>query len=86
MNILYSDCSLFSWITLMMDAATTITTKGHRLPGCHGSDVISRYPHTAGKIFPRYSRNRGSRFAGNMMPDSIMDGKKISCANMVNRA
>lgn len=41
-------------------------------------------PHVAGKISPIDCRIFGSISTGNIMPESIMDGKKISCDIIVN--
>ena len=38
--------------------------------------AISLYPHEAGKIFPAISNAFGSISIGNIIPESMMDGKK----------
>ena len=39
-------------------------------------------PQVAGKTFPAVCRASGSMVTGNMIPDMIMDGIKISCVAM----
>jgi hypothetical protein len=46
--------------------------------------VNSLLPHAAGNIFPAYSKGFGSIFMGNMIPDSIIDGRKMICETMVS--
>ena len=41
-------------------------------------------PHVAGKIPPIDCKTFGSISTGNIIPDSIIDGKKISCDTIVN--
>lgn len=36
-------------------------------------------PQVAGRIFPTVCKLSGSSATGNMMPDSIMEGRKMSC-------
>ena len=43
-------------------------------------------PNKAGKTCPITWRKSGSKVIGNMIPESIIEGKKISCAIMVSFA
>lgn len=82
----YSDFSLFNKITHKATAAARITAKGHRFPKVKLVSDISRYPQVAGTIFPRFLKSPGSRSTGNIIPDSMIDGRKISWDTMVSFA
>lgn len=47
---------------------------------------IRRYPQKAGKMCPAASRKSGSRAAGNMIPESRMEGRNKSWETMVSFA
>ena len=44
--------------------------------------VISLYPHAAGNSFPAISNGLGSRSIGNIIPDSMMDGRNSRMENI----
>lgn len=48
----------------------------HRFPRHNPLFSINSYPHGAGNSFPAVLRKSGSRSEGNMMPESMIDGKK----------
>ena len=39
--------------------------------------AIALYPHEAGKTFPAISNAFGSNLIGNMIPESMIDGRKM---------
>lgn len=43
---------------------------------------MQRYPHDAGKNFPAVSREPGRRFTGNIIPESMIEGRKIRMENI----
>ena len=63
-------------------AARKITISGQRVCTVKVLSIISRYPHAAGNSFPAISNGLGSRSTGNIIPDSIMDGRKSRMENM----
>ena len=60
--------------------------RGHREPGPKPPSSMARYPQAAGNSLPAAPNARGSSSAGNMMPDSMMEGRKTSWENMVSFA
>ena len=46
----------------------------------------SIYPHVAGNSFPIFSRILGRNSAGNIIPDSMIEGKNIIWLYIVNFA
>ena len=63
-------------------AARKITISGQRVCPVNVLSSINRYPHAAGNSFPAISNGLGSRSTGNIIPDSIMDGRKSRIENM----
>ena len=49
---------------------------------CRSAAHMASNPQVAGKTFPAVCRASGSMVTGNMIPDMIMDGIKISCVAM----
>ena len=58
-------------------ASPKISSSGHRYSKRNVSSAISRYPQEAGNSFPAISSAPGSIPAGNIIPDSKMEGRKI---------
>ena len=50
------------------------------------SSAINVYPQVAGNIVPTILKAFGSKSIENRIPDSIMDGRNISCEIMVSFA
>ena len=63
-------------------AARKITISGQRVCPVNVLSSINRYPHAAGNSFPAISNGLGSMSTGNIIPDSIMDGRKSRIENM----
>ena len=61
-----------------------ITASGMIIFASKTSLFISLNPHVAGNILPKFSKNLGSKLTGNMIPASIMDGRKINCDTIVS--
>lgn len=57
-------------------------SSGKRLSNLKTFSVISLYPHEAGKSFPIVSNVFGSNSTGNIIPESMVDGKKIIIENI----
>lgn len=71
----------FSKIQHNMSAARKTPHSGQSVCREKPPSVISSYPHAAGKSFPAITNAFGSISLGNMMPDSIMEGRKIRIEN-----
>ena len=67
-------------------AAATANTNSryHRFSRLNPPSCISRYPQAAGNIFPAVCSASGSIPAGNMIPDSMMEGRKRICSAIVS--
>ena len=57
-------------------ANARIAINGNRFSNRNVLSVISLYPHEAGKIFPTVSNAFGSSSVGNIIPESMIEGKK----------
>lgn len=60
-----------------------ITNKGQRLRQVKLLSVMNAYPHAAGNNFPAITNALGSISLGNIIPESIVEGRKIRMENMV---
>lgn len=63
-------------------ANTKITSIGNRFSSPKVPPVISLYPHEAGNAFPIVSSIWGSISAGNIIPESMIEGRKTIMENM----
>ena len=63
-------------------AKTKIKSSGKRLSNLKTFSVISLYPHVAGNSFPIVSNAFGSSSIGNIIPESMIDGKKTIIENI----
>ena len=70
----------------MITATKRMAAKGHRLLKEKPSSAINVYPQVAGNIVPTTLKAFGSKSIENRIPDSIMDGRNISCEIMVSFA
>ena len=59
-----------------------ITNKGQRLCQVKVFSVINAYPQEAGNSFPAILNALGSKSAGNIIPDNMVDGRKIRMDNI----
>ena len=66
----------------MAMAETDINRNGKRLSNVKTLSVISSYPHEAGNSFPVVSNAFGSSSTGNIIPESMVDGKKTIIENI----
>ena len=57
-------------------AARKMPSRGQSVRQENPGAVIHSYPHAAGKNFPAMTKAFGSISFGNMIPDSIVDGRK----------
>lgn len=67
-------------------AAVRIAVRGSRLSALKPLLSSNLYPQAAGNNFPAAASEPGSRSAENIIPESIMDGRKISWEIMVSFA
>ena len=77
---------LFKSNAHIITAAQNIKIKYHRFSRQKPFSNINRYPHEAGKMCPMASRKSGSKSIGNIIPESIIEGKNTSCAIIVSFA
>ena len=82
----YFDFCFFKTIPHTITAAKKIKIRYHRLSKQNPLSNINRYPQEAGKIPPMASRILGSKLIGNIIPESIIEGKKTNCAIIVSFA
>lgn len=82
----YLDFCLFKSIAHIITAAQNTRIKYHRFSRQKPLSNINRYPQEAGKIRPMASRKSGSKSIGNIIPESIIEGKNTSCAIIVSFA
>ena len=82
----YLDFCLFKSIAHTIIAAQNTRIKYHRFSKQKPLSNINRYPQEAGKIRPMVLRKSGSRLRGNIIPESMIEGKNTSCAIIVNFA
>ena len=82
LHLHYRVSIFFSKIAHRSTAATKITTKGQRLCQAKSPSVISAYPHVAGNTFPAITNALGSISLGNMIPESIVDGRNSRMENI----
>ena len=82
----YLHFCLFKSIAHIITDTQNTRTRYHKFPRQNPLSNISRYPQKAGKIRPVVLRKPGSRLAGNIIPESIIEGKKTSCAIIVSFA
>lgn len=61
---------------------TKIRSSGKRLWNFKAFSAISLYPHVAGNNFPIVSNTSGSSSIGNIIPESMIDGKKTIIENI----
>ena len=59
-----------------------IMNKGQRLCQAKIFSVINAYPQAAGNSFPATTNALGSKSIGNIIPDNIVDGRKIRIENI----
>ena len=69
-----------------MTAEKNRNNRYHRFPHLKPASSISLYPQEAGKMLPVISNAFGSRLTGNIIPDSMMDGRNTSCDVIVSFA
>ena len=77
----YLDLVLFNKAAHSNTAKRKTRSKGHRFCKLNPWSVSSLYPQDAGKIFPTVANGRGSNSDGNIIPESITDGKNASMEN-----
>ena len=70
----------------VITATQNAAIKYHRFSNRNPLFNINLYPQKAGKMRPDISRKFGSKSAGNMIPESRIDGKNTSCAIIVSFA
>ena len=58
-------------------ASIRITTSGNKFSSWNVLSAITLYPHEAGKIFPTISNAFGSNSIGNIIPESMIEGRKM---------
>ena len=63
-------------------ANARIAINGNRFSNRNALSVISLYPHEAGKIFPTVSNVFGSSSIGNIIPESMIEGRKMIIETM----
>ena len=63
-------------------AKTKSKSSGKRLSTLKTFSAISLYPHVAGNSFPIVSNVFGSSSTGNIIPESMIDGKKTIIENI----
>ena len=63
-------------------ANARIAINGNRFSNRNALSVISLYPHEAGKIFPIVSNAFGSSSIGNIIPESMIEGRKMIIETM----
>ena len=63
-------------------AVTKITSKGQRLRHAKFLSVMNAYPHVAGNNFPAITNALGSISLGNMIPESIVEGRNSRIENI----
>ena len=63
-------------------AKAKIKNSGKRLSNLNTLSAISLYPHVAGNNFPTVSNAFGSSSVGNIIPESMIDGKKTIIENI----
>lgn len=63
-------------------AKTKIKSCGKRRSNLKTFSAISLYPHVAGNSFPVVSKAFGSSSIGNIIPESMIDGKKAIIENI----
>ena len=82
----YFDFCFFKTIPHTITAAKKIKIRYHRFSKQNPLSNIKRYPQEAGKISPIVSKKSGRNSTGNMIPESIIEGKNINCAAIVSFA
>ena len=63
-------------------AARKITSKGQRLCQVKVLSVINAYPHVAGNNLPAITNALGSISLGNMIPESMVEGRNSRIENI----
>ena len=58
-------------------ASIRITTSGNKFTSWNVLSAITLYAHEAGKIFPTISNAFGSNSIGNIIPESMIEGRKM---------
>ena len=59
-----------------------ITSKGQRLCQVKALSVINANPHVAGNNFPAITNGLGSIALGNMIPESMVEGRNMRIENI----
>ena len=76
----------FKTIPHTTTAAKKIKIRYHRFSNQNPLSNINRYPQEAGKISPIVSKKSGRNSMGNIIPESIIEGKNTNCAIIVSFA
>ncbi len=83
---IYLDFCLLKSIAHTITATLNTSIKYHRFSRQKPLSNINRYPQEAGKISPIVSKKSGRNSIGNIIPESIIEGKNTSCAIIVSFA
>lgn len=76
----------FKTIPHTITAAKKTKIRYHRFSKQNPLFSINRYPQEAGKISPILSKKSGRNSMGNIIPESIIEGKNTNCAIIVSFA
>ena len=82
----YLDFCFFKSIPHMITATKKTRIRYHRFSRQKPLSNINWYPQEAGNIRPVISRKRGSKSMGNIIPESIIEGRNTNCAIIVSFA
>ena len=82
----YFDFCFFKSMPHTITAIKKTRIRYHKFSKQTPLSSINRYPQKAGKKRPIISRKTGNKSMGNIIPESIIEGRNTNCAIIVNLA